>query len=55
MLEKNDQSVSVKGLFYKTIMALYNREKQRALIVGAHDDFCGDQPGVDDNASMTAK
>jgi hypothetical protein len=39
---------------YKNIIASYRPEKQRRMIVGAHYDVCGDQPGADDNASAVA-
>ena len=42
------------GIAYKNIIAIYNPGKQRRLIVGAHYDVCGDQPGADDNASGVA-
>ena len=39
---------------YKNIIATYQPEKQSRLIIGAHYDVCGDQPGADDNASAVA-
>jgi hypothetical protein len=39
---------------YKNIIASYNPDKSRRLIVGAHYDVYGDQPGADDNASAVA-
>jgi len=39
---------------YKNILASYQPEKSRRLIVGAHYDVCGNQPGADDNASAVA-
>ena len=53
-LEPAEQKFPVKSLVYKNILASYNTEKQRRLIVGAHYDVCGDQPGADDNASAVA-
>jgi len=53
-LEPVDQAFTVRGSEYKNILASYNREKQRRIIVGAHYDVCGDQPGADDNASAVA-
>jgi Zn-dependent M28 family amino/carboxypeptidase len=44
----------VAGQVYKNVLASYNTEKTRRLIVGAHYDVCGDQPGADDNASAVA-
>jgi Zn-dependent M28 family amino/carboxypeptidase len=39
---------------YSNIIASYNREKSKRLIIGAHYDVAGDQPGADDNASGIA-
>jgi Zn-dependent M28 family amino/carboxypeptidase len=48
------QSWRVKSAEYKNIIASYNADKSRRLIVGAHYDVAGDQPGADDNASAVA-
>jgi Zn-dependent M28 family amino/carboxypeptidase len=48
------QTWSVEGKEYKNVIASYNPEKKKRLIVGAHYDVCGDQPGADDNASAVA-
>ncbi len=53
-LEAVEQTFTANGSEYKNIIASYNREKQRRMIVGAHYDVCGDQPGADDNASAVA-
>lgn len=42
------------GNEYKNVIASYNVERTKRLIVGAHYDVCGDQPGADDNASAVA-
>jgi hypothetical protein len=39
---------------FTNVIASYNPGKSRRLIVGAHYDVCGDQPGADDNASAVA-
>lgn len=39
---------------YENVIASYNPEKKKRLIVGAHYDVYGDQPGADDNASAVA-
>lgn len=39
---------------YKNIIASYNAHLPKRLVVGAHYDVCGDQPGADDNASAIA-
>ncbi len=48
------QSWRAQGNEYKNVIASYNPQKKRRLIVGAHYDVCGDQPGADDNASAVA-
>lgn len=53
-LEPAEQKFNVHGSEFKNIVASYNRGKKRRLIVGAHYDVCGDQPGADDNASAVA-
>lgn len=42
------------GNIYSNILAAYQPEKQRRLILGAHYDVYGDFPGADDNASGVA-
>jgi Zn-dependent M28 family amino/carboxypeptidase len=39
---------------YTNVIASYNGDKKERLIVGAHYDVCGNQPGADDNASAVA-
>jgi hypothetical protein len=53
-LDPVEQKYVVRGSEYKNIIASYNQEKQKRMIVGAHYDVCGDQPGADDNASAVA-
>lgn len=48
------QSFYVEGKEYSNVIASYNPEGKRRLIVGAHYDVCGNQPGADDNASAVA-
>jgi Zn-dependent M28 family amino/carboxypeptidase len=43
-----------EGAEYKNIIVSYNSTKERRLIVGAHYDVAGNQPGADDNASAVA-
>lgn len=43
-----------QGKEYKNVTTSYNPDKKQRLIVGAHYDVCGDQPGADDNASAVA-
>jgi Zn-dependent M28 family amino/carboxypeptidase len=48
------QTWRAAGTDYKNVIASYNGHKKQRLIVGAHYDVCGDQPGADDNASAVA-
>jgi Zn-dependent M28 family amino/carboxypeptidase len=48
------QTWMADGHKYKNVIASFNPGKERILIVGAHYDVCGDQPGADDNASAVA-
>jgi Zn-dependent M28 family amino/carboxypeptidase len=49
-----EQAWLAEGVEYKNIIASYNPQKKRRLVVGAHYDVAGDQPGADDNASAVA-
>ena len=49
-----EQKWIAKNNEYKNIIASYNPKKSKRLIIGAHYDVCGDQPGADDNASAVA-
>jgi hypothetical protein len=49
-----EQTWLAENRTYKNIIASYNPDKARRLIVGAHYDVCGNQPGADDNASAVA-
>lgn len=46
----------VEGNTYKNIIASFGPETKhgKRIVVGAHYDVCGDQPGADDNASGVA-
>lgn len=48
------QTWTAGGEEYTNIIASYNADKPRRLVVGAHYDVDGDQPGADDNASAVA-
>ncbi|MHC2993627.1 peptidase M28, partial [Pontibacter sp. HJ8] len=53
--EVTEQPFKVDGRTYKNIRALFGGSNgQERLVVGAHYDVCGDQPGADDNASGVA-
>jgi hypothetical protein len=53
-LQVDEQCFEARGAEYRNICASYKSEKRRRLVVGAHYDVCGDQPGADDNASAVA-
>lgn len=53
-LQTTDQPFQADGRTYKNVIGSYNTGHKRRLIVGAHYDVCGDQPGADDNASAVA-
>jgi Zn-dependent M28 family amino/carboxypeptidase len=39
---------------FQNVIASFGTENKKRIIVGAHYDVCGDQPGADDNASGVA-
>jgi len=49
-----DQKWMVDGNEYTNLIHSYQPEKRKRLIMGAHYDVCGDQPGADDNGSAVA-
>ena len=49
-----EQKWEAAGNEYKNIIASWQPGKSRRLIIGAHYDVAGDQPGADDNASAVA-
>lgn len=52
--EPEDQKWTAGGNEYKNIIASYNPQHSKRLVIGAHYDVCGNQPGADDNASAVA-
>jgi Zn-dependent M28 family amino/carboxypeptidase len=50
----SEQTWIASGNEYRNIILSYLPEKGKRLIVGAHYDVAGDQPGADDNASAVA-
>ena len=48
------QTFKVENQEYKNIICSLGPENGERIIVGAHYDVCGDQPGADDNASGVA-
>ncbi len=53
-LEISEQTWMAGGREYNNIIGRWAPEKEQRLIVGAHYDVCGNQPGADDNASAVA-
>ena len=53
-LSTERQSWTARGNDYHNIIAKYQPEKKKRLIVGAHYDVYADNPGADDNASGMA-
>lgn len=53
-LSISTQKWQAEGQTYTNVIASYQHEKTKRLIIGAHYDVCGDQPGADDNASAVA-
>jgi Zn-dependent M28 family amino/carboxypeptidase len=49
-----EQKYEVEGHEYRNIIASFGPPAAERLIVGAHYDVCGEQPGADDNASAVA-
>jgi Zn-dependent M28 family amino/carboxypeptidase len=49
-----EQTFIVDGKTYRNIIASFGKLDGERVIVGAHYDVCGDQPGADDNASAVA-
>lgn len=49
-----EQKYQVEGHEYRNIIASFGPPAAERLIVGAHYDVCGEQPGADDNASAVA-
>jgi hypothetical protein len=49
-----EQKFQVDGHEYRNIITSFGPPDAERIIVGAHYDVCGDQPGADDNASAVA-
>jgi hypothetical protein len=50
----SDQPYDVRGKIYRNVIARYGPETGERIVVGAHYDTAGPQPGADDNASGVA-
>ena len=49
-----EQPYEVNGGTYRNVTALFGPETKERIVVGAHYDSAGEQPGADDNASGVA-
>ncbi len=49
-----EQPYQAEGQEYRNIIASFGPPEAERIIVGAHYDVCGEQPGADDNASAVA-
>ena len=49
-----EQNWIAANMEYTNVIASYNSHKSKRLIIGAHYDVFGEQPGADDNASAVA-
>ncbi len=52
--EVKEQPFQVDGRTYKNVVAVFKGKSEEKVVVGAHYDVCGNQPGADDNASGVA-
>jgi len=52
--EVEEQKWMVGKNEFSNVIASYNKEKSKRLIIGAHYDVAGNTPGADDNASAVA-
>src|SRR5512135_2403581 len=53
-IKPTEQEFIVNGKRYVNIIASAGPQEGSRIIIGAHYDVCGDQPGADDNASAIA-
>jgi Zn-dependent M28 family amino/carboxypeptidase len=49
-----EQTYQAEGEEYRNIILSFGPPDAERLVVGAHYDVCGEQPGADDNASAVA-
>jgi hypothetical protein len=52
--ETSSQDFMAAGRRYRNVVARLGGGRRERIVVGAHYDVCGDQPGADDNASGVA-
>ena len=48
------QPYAVRGQQYRNVLASFGPQDGPRLVIGAHYDVCGDQPGADDNGTGVA-
>jgi len=48
------QAYTVNGIEYKNVLTSIGPKDAERIVIGAHYDVCGNQPGADDNASGVA-
>ena len=53
-LPVEEQAFEVGGRWFRNFIARYGPADAPVLVIGAHYDVCGEQPGADDNASAVA-
>ncbi len=53
-LVAKEQVFEYEGNEYANVVGLLNGNKSQIIVIGAHYDVCGNQPGADDNASGVA-
>ncbi|MDB5233216.1 MAG: hypothetical protein JWR44_209 [Hymenobacter sp.] len=52
--EVSEQAYAVRGQTYRNVLASFGPAEGPRLVIGAHYDVCGDQPGADDNGTGVA-
>jgi hypothetical protein len=52
--EVGEQPYAVRGQQYRNVLGSFGPKDGPRLIIGAHYDVCGDQPGADDNGTGVA-
>ncbi|MBF9222842.1 M28 family peptidase [Hymenobacter ruricola] len=50
----SEQAFTADGRRYRNIITSFGPAEAARIVIGAHYDVCGDQPGADDNASAVA-
>jgi len=53
--EVREQKFSVGGRIYRNVICSFGIEHNERIIVGAHYDVCGKQPGADDNEATRCR